>query len=468
MIYFFLHLGILRELLYENDAPRYPNHHQVRFSIMSPGLHHEIWIPFIPPDEMTVERVLISVERVLQSDEKWLFAGTMRLTFVHGDLPVGNGRMKLSGGQLSHKSTDLLRRKRTIIQIPKDRYDMCCARAIVVGMAQLTPGISRTGKTSWGQQVDMSICYGPSETGKCFHVSGRDTCQQGVWTVRMGKVSACVGQYFSGDHVQGALQHHRVLRQWKRKKVRGRVVALYLADGHYHTIIRLPGFLGVGYMCPDCFGSSVAARHHRCKFKCKFWAGSGKCLWEGDGQLCQDCNVVYPSSSCMSRHVSTGVCSNRRSCSDCGKWYLTKLASGVAGQHRCGYSYCPVCHVMMPKGHKCYMQPAKTCKDEFKTQRYVFYDFESMLLQDGQHKLNLCVLHRVCTCCMDLPMEEEEEVSTPRCDCGRERKIFKREDTVEQFGSYLFTGRLTGCICIDHNSSCWPSYTVWVSNLNSW
>ena len=89
VIYFFLHLGILKELLYENDAPRYPNHHRVRLSIMSPGLHHEIWIPFIPPDEMTVERVLISVEHVLQSDKKWLFAGTMRLTFVHADLPVG-------------------------------------------------------------------------------------------------------------------------------------------------------------------------------------------------------------------------------------------------------------------------------------------------------------------------------------------------------------------------------------------
>ena len=93
MIYIFppFHLGILRELLYENDPN--PNHHRVRLSIMSPGLHHEIWIPFIPPDEMSVERVLISIEQVLQSDKKWLFTGMMRLTFVHADLPAGNGRM---------------------------------------------------------------------------------------------------------------------------------------------------------------------------------------------------------------------------------------------------------------------------------------------------------------------------------------------------------------------------------------
>ena len=94
---------------------------------MSPGLHHEIWIPFIPPDEMSVERVLISIERVLQSDKKWLFAGKMRLTFVHADLPAGNGRMGPSSGLLSHQLTDMLRRKKSIIQIPKDQYDMCCA-----------------------------------------------------------------------------------------------------------------------------------------------------------------------------------------------------------------------------------------------------------------------------------------------------------------------------------------------------
>ena len=50
-IYIFLSCcqGILRELLYEDDGSRYPNHHRVRFNIMSPGLHHEIWMPFICP-----------------------------------------------------------------------------------------------------------------------------------------------------------------------------------------------------------------------------------------------------------------------------------------------------------------------------------------------------------------------------------------------------------------------------------
>ena len=150
-----------------------------------------------------------------------------------------------------------------------------------------------------------------------------------IYTRLLGKISLVV---VSKDHF------NTIVYYGGSGKVRGSVVALYLADGHYHTVTRLPTFLEVGYVCPDCFGSSVAARHHRCRYTCKFCTGSGKCQLEGDGQLCQDCKVVYPYGSCASRHVLTGVCGDRRTCSDCGKWYITKLASGAPGQHRCGHS----------------------------------------------------------------------------------------------------------------------------------
>ena len=153
--------------------------------------------------------------------------------------------------------------------------------------------------------------------------------------------------------------------------------------------------------------------------------------------------------------MARGICDVRVACPTCGKWYKKKLASGAEGAHTCGHDYCPVCHARMPKGHGCYMQSAKTCKDKFKIRPYAFYDFESMMLEDERHQPNLCIVHRVCTSCMDLPMEEGVA-----CDCGRERRIFKGEDTLEQFGAYLFAGRLKGCICIAHNSSGYDSHFV--------
>ena len=199
------------------------------------------------------------------------------MTFVHADLPVGNRHMGLSSGQLSHRLMDMLRRKRTIIQIPKDQYGMCCARAIVVGMAQQVSGMSRTGKTPWGQQVRRYVKLQVRLANALMSRAGipvNEPCGQPEWEkfqAVLGKISLVV---VSKDHF------NTIVYYGDGGKVRGSVVALYLADGHYHTITRLPTFLGVGYVCPDCFGSSVAARYHRCRYTCKFCASSGKCQWE--------------------------------------------------------------------------------------------------------------------------------------------------------------------------------------------
>ena len=54
---------LLRELLFfESGEPRYPETDRVWLSVSSLDLSHTIWIPFVPLSEMTVERVLESVE----------------------------------------------------------------------------------------------------------------------------------------------------------------------------------------------------------------------------------------------------------------------------------------------------------------------------------------------------------------------------------------------------------------------
>ena len=76
--------GLLRELLFlESGLPRYPETDRVRLGINSPDLSHAIWIPFIPPSEMTVQRVLESLERVLQSAREWLLGDSLLVEFVH-------------------------------------------------------------------------------------------------------------------------------------------------------------------------------------------------------------------------------------------------------------------------------------------------------------------------------------------------------------------------------------------------
>ena len=113
-------------------------------------------------------------------------------------------------------------------------------------------------------------------------------------------------------------------------KDNGKLVSLYLADGHYNTITHLPAFFGTGYVCSQCFGHSRSAAHHRCKFRCKFCGGKGTCRWEGDGELCPDCKITFCNTSCLAGHLSRDLCNVRAVCPACGQWYKKKV-----GQ-RCG------------------------------------------------------------------------------------------------------------------------------------
>ena len=141
------------------------------------------------------------------------------------------------------------------------------------------------------------------------------------------KISGGIGKSFYGGCVRGKLLHHHLLWWWER---------------------HLPTFLGVGYICCECFHCSSCASHCRCKFRCKFCGGRGKCEWEGISELCQACKVVYPNTSYASGHLLRGMCDGRATCLMHGKWYFKKLANRGESLHKCRYNYCTMCHAMMP------------------------------------------------------------------------------------------------------------------------
>ena len=79
---------------------------------------------------------------------------------------------------------------------------------------------------------------------------------------------------------------------------------------------------------------------------------------------------------------------------------------------------------------------------------YVIFDFESMLIEGGMHRPNLCVCHTACHTCLSIPMEGNEG----DCPCGRARHVFKGDNTVVNFGDWLFCIGRKNTICIAHNS----------------
>ena len=89
-----------------------------------------------------------------------------------------------------------------------------------------------------------------------------------------------------------------------------------------------------------------------------------------------------------------------------------------------------------------------------KYQQFIFYDFESMVV-DKKHVPNLCVLHKVCELCI-----EEPDLQTSQCQCKPTQVVFNGSTTLEQVGTYLFSGEHKGAICIAHNSQGYDAHLL--------
>ena len=145
----------------------------------------------------------------------------------------------------------------------------------------------------------------------------------------------------------------------------------------------------------------------------------------------------------------------------------------------CGECYCFNCKFTYhpeEKRHLCYMQSISVTKSQQKTpHRYIFYDFESMLLQSGTHSPNLVVAQSICehcsrhesTClscghqcalCDKWSDDSTHFDNTPCIHCGQREVIFRGEKTVDRFCSWLFSHQHRDVIAIAHNAHAYDAY----------
>ena len=82
-------------------------------------------------EQLTADRVMVEVDRVVQSNDRWLFED-FYLNFIHAPLPFGGGWNRGAAGCLEA----YLSQKHCIIPI-KNEDTLCCAMAIVTAKAWL-------------------------------------------------------------------------------------------------------------------------------------------------------------------------------------------------------------------------------------------------------------------------------------------------------------------------------------------
>ena len=419
--------GIFNNLIEDVTADMNQND-QVRFILSSNQLQTPIVIPFCSLEELTTEKVLSHVEKVVQSNEEFRLNNTVNIDLIHVEMPQGSGRRKRDIVDIR----EYLKKKTSVIPI-NNKDNLCLARALVVSIARIEkdPRYARITRPDSGVQRERAFDLHEAANvplGPCG-LNEVELFQQYLVNYQIIVVS--------GDHNNSIIYP----RQPPANPDPEKSIYLYYQANHFDVITSLPGFLNRSYFCHRCHKVYSNTADHLCKDQCNLCRGFG-CEYEGHGIVCNECDRVFKNQTCYDRHkqqpINGGgrtVCEVVRKCSKCGEAMdVRRTGKG----HICG-NHCTTCKVQYqekPTDHKCYIQQQEH-KEESSYNNLLFFDFECTQ-EHAIHQPNLCVVY-----------DEEKEVG-----------VFQGQDTVKDFCNWLLTPQHKKCIVMAHNFQGYDSYPI--------
>ena len=255
--------------------------------------------------------------------------------------------------------------------------------------------------------------------------------------------------------------------------------------GHFAVITKLNAIAGRSYYCEDCEVGYNTKGGHRCKVTCNICRTLG-CLELGEKVYCKKCHAPCRSANCLQRHQAEDICSRMSFCPTCyvNLRGVSKMVRD-SGKHACGETFCKNCQMYYMHEHNCFMRSTPKKKAQFSSfpKRFVFYDFESMVGDDGEHIPNLVVAHSICEKCSDETHVSENttcdlcgsrcpkcckfnkkvtDFAIPPCvGCGKREVIFRGENTANLFCQWLIQAQHKNVVALAHNSKGYDSYFIY-------
>ena len=276
----------------------------IRMTVQSPTLDFPIVVPFLRLQEVTVDRFLSEVERVLQSNEDFMIDEGLEIDITRVDMPSGSGRKKRIFANMDR----FLKEKKCFIQI-QNVDELCCARAIVTGKARLDKH-EQWNSIRQGRDIQRQLA---EELHRESDVS-REPC--GVNEIK--KFQAVLNNYqlyvISKDHFNSII--------YKGQDSDNKIF-LYCHDQHYDVITSMPAFLGRSYFCTTCQKGYDHKEKHKCNNVChacyKIHESS-----EEDWIHCSKCNRYFKGHTCYDLHKTqttkgNSTCKTYYRCEECSK-----------------------------------------------------------------------------------------------------------------------------------------------------
>ncbi len=368
--------------------------------------------------------------------------------------------------------------KRCIIRI-QNQDELCCARALVTAKARLDKH-EKWDTIRQGRPIQATLAADlHRDAGVPLGICGIPEIKQFQEYLIDYQINVVSKEYFGAIIYSGPEADKKLY--------------IYSHDDHYDVITSMPAFLTKSYYCTQCQMGYDHKEKHKCNNTC---LACRKIHEEHDDAWipCNICNRYFKGEDCFSLHQRTtkngnSTCNTFYRCTDCGHTINNKRKTK---QHVCGEILCKLCEGHFPPGHKCYMlqeesDAVPTSIEEELIQEYehiktyIFFDFECTqddILQcdEGyisdssgkcvncekancgafEHRPNLCVVHKVCTRCMDTII-----TPTSECErCGNNEMVFRGPNTVNQFCVWLFSEINYNATVMCHNFQGYDSYPI--------
>ena len=229
--------GIFNHLL-EDVTEGMNSYDQVRFVLSSNQLQTPIALPFCPLEELTTEKVLSHVEKVVQSNEDFRLNDTVNIDIIRVEMPQGSGKSKLK--RQTWDIRDYLGKKKSVICI-NNTDDLCLARALVVSMARIE-------KDPRYNSIIDSRCNVQGRRAFDLHRAANVPLRPcGLKEVALFQDYLVNYQIIvvSGDQSNAIIYPPHPPANPNPEKS----IYLYYQANHFDVITKLPGFLNTNYFC---------------------------------------------------------------------------------------------------------------------------------------------------------------------------------------------------------------------------
>ena len=247
--------GIFDHLIKDVTDGMNPND-QVRFVLSSKQLQTPIAIPFCSLEELTTEKVLSHVEKVVQSNEEFRLNTTVSIDLIRVEMPQGSGRSK----RTTLNIRDHLKKKGSVVPI-NNKDDLCLARALAVSIARI--------------EQDPRYHYimdsrGPLQRERAFDLHEAANVPLGPCGLNEVELFQ---QYLvnyqiivvSGDNNNSIIYP----RQPPANPNPEKTIYLYHQANHFDVIRSLPAFLNTNYFCHTCHKAYAVTTDHMCRGMCR-------------------------------------------------------------------------------------------------------------------------------------------------------------------------------------------------------